>query len=150
MFENHPYEEVAYEVYTLDNRHQHLGMGMVGSLPKPMAEMNFMVHLKSIMNLSQIKHSRLLGRQVQKIAVLGGSGAFAIEAAKKAKADVFITSDVKYHQFFMAEDQMIIMDIGHFESEQFTKNLLVDYLKKKIPNFAIALSEVNTNPVNYS
>ena len=150
LFENHPYEEVAYEVYQLENQHQHLGMGMIGNLPKPLGEKEFLQFVKKKMNLSVIRHSALLNKPIQKVAVLGGSGSFAIEAAKGAKADVFITADLKYHQFFSAEEKILLMDIGHYESEQFTKNLLADYLKKKIPNFAISLSEVITNPINYS
>ena len=150
LFAYHPYEEVAYEVYTLDNSNQYLGMGMIGTLENPLTEPELIDHVKARMNVTFVKHSRLLGRKVEKVAVLGGSGAFAIGAAKKAGADVFITSDIKYHQFFEAENQLLILDIGHYESEQFTKNLLVDYLKKKIPNFAVSLSETITNPINYS
>ena len=150
LFENHPYEEVAYEVYQLDNKHQHLGMGMIGKLPQPMDEADFLKYVKNKMNAEVIRHSSLLKKSIERVAVLGGSGSFAIEAAKRAKADVFITSDLKYHQFFSAEGKILLLDIGHYESEQFTKNLIADYLKKKIPNFAISLSEVITNPINYS
>ena len=150
LFDNHPYEEVAYEVYQLDNKHQHLGMGMIGNLPEPLDEKEFVEHVKLKMNAAVIKHSSFLNKPVQKVAVLGGSGSFAIEAAKSARADAFITADLKYHQFFSAEEKILILDIGHYESEQFTKNLLADYLKKKIPNFAVSLSEVITNPINYS
>ena len=150
LFEHHPYEEVAYEVYKLENKHQHLGMGMIGELTKPMTEKEFLDFVKDRMNAQVVRHSALRNKPVQKVAVLGGSGSFAIEAAKNAKADAFITSDLKYHQFFSAEGKILLMDIGHYESEQFTKNLLADYLKKKIPNFAISLSEVITNPINYS
>ena len=150
LFENHPYEEIAYEVYALENRNQHLGMGMVGHLAKPMEESKFIEHVKKVMNVSYIRHSKFLGKKVERVAVLGGSGAFAIEPAIRANADVLVTSDIKYHQYFGAEDKLLLLDIGHYESEQFTKNLLADYLKKKIPNFAIALSESITNPINYS
>jgi len=149
LFQNHPYEEVAYEIFSLDNNDQNTGMGMVGELKEPMNESDFLASVKQIMNVSVVKHSRLLGKNVQKVAVLGGSGAFAISAAKSIGADVFITSDLKYHQFYEAEDKMVIADIGHYESEQFTKNLLVDYLTEKIPNFAIRLTESNTNPIKY-
>ena len=101
------------------------------------------------MNCSHIRHTTLLKDPIKKVAVLGGSGSFAIAAAKQQKADVFITSDLKYHQFFQAENQLILMDIGHYESEQFTKNLIYDFLSKKMPNFAIVLSNINSNPVNY-
>ncbi len=149
LFKNHPYEEVAYEISTLENRNQNLGMGMVGMLQNPMKEVDFLNLLKKKMNISSIRHSKLLKKEVQKIAVLGGSGAFAISAAKSVNADVFITADLKYHQFYEAENKLIIADIGHYESEQYTKNLLVDYLTKKIPNFAVRLSESETNPIKY-
>ena len=149
LFKNHPYEEVAYEVLTLENTNQNIGMGMVGELIKPMAEKEFLKLVKKRMNASGIRHSQLLGKKITKVAVLGGSGAFAIKAAKASGADIFITADVKYHQFYEAGNKMIIADIGHFETEQFTKNILVDYLTKKIPNFAIRLSESITNPIKY-
>jgi dinuclear metal center YbgI/SA1388 family protein len=149
LFQNHPYEEVAYEVFSLDNKNQNIGMGMIGELKEPMTEGDFLSFIKERMHVSVIRHSSLLGGKVKKVAVLGGSGAFAINAAKRDGADVFITSDIKYHQFYEAEDQMVIADIGHYESEQFTKNLLVDYLTEKIPSFAIRLSDSNTNPIKY-
>ena len=101
------------------------------------------------MNTSAIRHSQLLRKPIKKVAVLGGSGSFAISAAKAAKADIFITADLKYHDFFQAENSILLADIGHYESEQFTKSLLVAYLTKKIPNFAIILSNTDTNPVKY-
>jgi len=149
LFKNHPYEEVAYEVLTLENTNQDIGMGMIGSLKNPMKDIDFLTIVKGRMHALGIRHSALLGKNIEKVAVLGGSGAFAIKAAKAAGADLFITADVKYHQFFEAEDCMVIADIGHFETEQFTKNLLVDYLTKKIPNFAVRLSESKTNPIKY-
>ncbi len=149
LFQNHPYEEVAYETYELRNTYQNSGMGMVGMLHKPVAETEFLQLLKERMNASVIRHSALLGKEVQKIAVLGGSGAFAIGAARSAGADIFVTSDIRYHQFFEAEGKLVIADLGHYETEQFTKNLLVDHLTKKMPNFAISLSESKTNPIKY-
>ncbi len=149
LFKNHPYEEVAYEISTLDNVNQNIGMGMIGTLTTAMDEIAFLQLVKKKMHASVVRHSEFLGKKVKKIAVLGGSGAFAISAAKRANADVFITSDIKYHEFYQAEKQMIIADIGHFETEQFTKDLLVDYLIKKMPNFAISLSESITNPIKY-
>ena len=149
LHHHHPYEEVAYEILTLENINQNIGMGMIGELKEPMNEIDFLNQMKQKMNVSCIRHSTLLNKPVQKVAVLGGSGAFAIGAAKASGADVFITADVKYHQFYEAEDKMIIADIGHYETEQFTKNLLVDYLTKKIPNFAVRLSESKTNPIKY-
>lgn len=149
LFEHHPYEEVAYEISTLENRNQDIGMGMIGELEKPMDELQCLGFIKQKMQADCLRHSRLRDRPVRKIAVLGGSGAFAIAAAKAAGADIFVTADVKYHQFYEAEGKLIIADIGHYETEQFTKNLLVDHLTKKIPNFAIRLSDSKTNPIKY-
>ncbi|WP_047244648.1 Nif3-like dinuclear metal center hexameric protein [Maribacter thermophilus] len=146
---HHPYEEVAYEVFSIENHNPYIGMGMIGELATPMPEKEFLSTLKTKMNAAVVRHSELRNKPIKKVAVLGGSGAFAIGAAKAAGADIFVTADVKYHQFYEAEGQMVIADIGHFETEQFTKNLLVDYLTKKIPNFAIRLSESITNPIKY-
>ncbi|MGO4920820.1 Nif3-like dinuclear metal center hexameric protein [Maribacter spongiicola] len=149
LLKTHPYEEVAYDIQTIENTNQDIGMGMIGVLENEMNETDFLNHLKLKMNGKLVRHSNLLGRKIKKVAVLGGSGSFAIDAAKAAGADVFVTADLKYHQFYEAENQIVLADIGHFETEQFTKNLLVDYLTKKIPNFAIHLSESITNPINY-
>ena len=149
LFESHPYEEVAFEVTTLDNYNQHIGMGMVGELPKEMKTDEFLQFVKEKMNVSCVRHSKLIKDKVKRIAVLGGSGSFAIGAAKSSKADVFITADLKYHDFFSADNEVILADIGHYESEQFTKTFLAEYLSKKITNFAIVLSTINTNPVKY-
>ncbi|WP_276165742.1 Nif3-like dinuclear metal center hexameric protein [Zobellia alginiliquefaciens] len=149
LFTSHPYEEVAYEVITLENTNQNIGMGMIGNLEKPVDDISFLEDIKLKMGAEGIRHSQLLDKKVQKVAVLGGSGAFAIGVAKASGADILVTADIKYHEFYKAEGKMIIADIGHYESEQFTKNLLVDYLTKKIPNFAIRLSESKTNPIKY-
>jgi dinuclear metal center YbgI/SA1388 family protein len=149
LFEHHPYEEVAFEITTLDNYNQHIGIGMVGELNSSQKVDTFLQFVKDKMKVSCIRHSNLIKENVTKIAVLGGSGSFAIQAAKAAGADVFITSDLKYHDFFSAENDIILADIGHYESEQFTKTFLVDYLSKKITNFAVVLSTTNTNPVKY-
>lgn len=149
LFENHPYEEVSYEIYTLDNTNQNIGMGMLAELENAMEETTFLKLLKEKLNVTVVRHSGLLGKKIKKVAVLGGSGAFAIGAAKSKGADVFVTADIKYHQFYEAEKCLVIADVGHFETEQFTKNLLVDYLTKKIPNFAILFSESITNPIKY-
>ena len=149
LFENHPYEEVAYEIYELENEHQHIGLGMIGELETARSERDFLQLVRDSMLAEGIRHSEFRNKQVKKVAVLGGSGSFAISAAKRAGADAFVTSDLKYHQFYEAENTLLLLDIGHFESERFTKNYMVDFLKEKIPNFAIILSEVNTNPVKY-
>jgi dinuclear metal center YbgI/SA1388 family protein len=149
LFDSHPYEEVAYEIYDLQNMHQNIGLGMIGELATPMTETEFLSHVKETMQCGGIRHSALLGKAIHKVAVLGGSGSFAIAQAKEAGADIFLTADLKYHNFYEAENQFILADIGHFESERFTKNYIVDFLKKKILNFAIIFSEENTNPVKY-
>ena len=149
LFENHPYEEVAYEIITLDNLHQNIGMGMIGEVEAEKEEQTFLNDLKQLFGLKIIRYSALSEKKIKKVAVLGGSGAFAIGQAKRAGADIFITADLKYHDFYKAENQIVLADIGHYESEQFTKNLLVDYLTKKFTNFAIILSKNNTNPINY-
>ena len=149
LFKNHVYEEVAYEIYDLQNKHQNIGLGMIGELEKPMSESDFLAFVKNKMQCGGIRHSALLGKPIQKVAVLGGSGSFAIKNAIQENADVFLTADLKYHNFYEAENQLVLADIGHFESERFTKNYIVDFLKKKIPNFAVNFSEENTNPVKY-
>ncbi len=149
LFNNHPYEEVAYDVVSLDNIHQLIGMGMVGELDEAMEIESFFHLLKDRFNLKAIRYSEIVKRKIKRVAVLGGSGSFAINQAKLAGVDIFITSDLKYHDFYKAENQIVLADIGHYESEQFTKDLLVDYLTKKFTNFAIILSENNTNPINY-
>ena len=149
LFKTHSYEEVAYEITTLENKNQNIGMGMIGEFAEPMDESNFLKYLKTKMNTGCIKHSSFLNKKIKKVAVLGGSGSFAINAAKANGADAFVTADLQYHDFFTAENSILLADIGHYESEQFTKNLLVAYLTKKITNFAIILSNIDTNPVKY-
>ena len=145
---SHPYEEVAYYLSALKNKNQGVGSGMIGMLPEPMEPMDFLHQLKTHMNLSCIRHTQPAGT-VQKIAVCGGSGAFLISHAISAGADVYITGDVKYHEFFDADKRLMIADIGHYESEVFTKELIYDILSKKFSNFALNLSEIVTNPISY-
>ncbi|MDA9316653.1 Nif3-like dinuclear metal center hexameric protein [Polaribacter sp.] len=145
----HPYEEVPYEIVTLENVHQDIGMGMLGEFTKPMEEKDFLRYLKKTMQTACIRHSELLHKKIKKVAVLGGAGSFAISDAKRAGADAYVSADFKYHEFFKAEKDILLADIGHYESEQFTKNLLVDYLTKKFSNFAIVLSQKSTNPIYY-
>ena len=149
LFESHPYEEVAYEISTLENTNQHIGIGMIGELESDMETMDCLHFIKNRMNTECIRHSNSQHKPIKRIAVLGGSGSFAIPAAKAMNADILITADLKYHDFFSAENNIVLADIGHYESEQFTKSFLVDYLSKKITNFAIILSKTNTNPIKY-
>jgi dinuclear metal center YbgI/SA1388 family protein len=147
--ENHPYEEIAYEIVTTENVHQDIGMGMIGELSSEMEEKEFLFFLKKIMKTDCVRHSALINKKIKKVAVLGGAGSFAISNAKKAGADAYVSADFKYHEFFTAENSILLADIGHYESEQFTKNLLVDYLTKKFSSFAVILSEKSTNPIYY-
>lgn len=149
LFKNHPYEEVAYEVITLDNQNQHVGMGMIGELPSAMNEKDFLLFVKETFKTGCVRHSELLNKPIKKVAVLGGSGSFAIKNALRTGADAYISADFKYHEFFKAEKRILLADVGHYESEQFTKKLLVDYLSKKFSTFAIILSEKSTNPIHY-
>lgn len=149
LFSSHPYEEVAYEIHSLENKNQHLGMGMIGELSEEIDETSFLKEVKKAFDSGCIRHSKLLNKKIKKVAVLGGSGAFAIENAKAAGADIFITADLKYHDFYKAEEKLVLADIGHYESEQFTKNLLYSFLSEKISSFALILADTNTNPINY-
>lgn len=145
----HPYEEIAYEVYELKNSISDIGSGMVGELTSAMSELDFLHQLKATFDIGCIKHTNLLGKNVQKVAVCGGSGSFLLSNAIASKADVYITADFKYHEYFDAENKIVIADIGHFESEQFTPQLFYKHIIKKFPTFAAHLSKVNTNPIKY-
>jgi putative NIF3 family GTP cyclohydrolase 1 type 2 len=147
--EAHPYEEVAFYLQKLENENQEVGAGMIGELNEEMDEKDFLEMLKLKMNLITIKHTHLLGKKVKKIAVCGGAGIFLLPDAKKSGADIFITSDVKYHEFFDAENQLVICDIGHYESEIYTKELLRNILSQKFTNIALYLTKVITNPITY-
>lgn len=149
LIENHPYEEVAYELVSLENENKNVGMGMIGTLKNPILENDFLSLIKTTFKSGGVRHSQLLGKKIKKVAVLGGSGAFAITAAKAHKADAYVTADLKYHDYYKAEGQLLLADVGHYESERFTKNLIADYLTEKIRSFAVLLSEENTNPINY-
>lgn len=149
LFTNHIYEEVAYEIYDIKNSHQNIGLGMIGELETALSERDFLQMVKDKMQCGGIRHSEILDKKIKKVAVLGGSGSFAIQNAINQGADAFLTADLKYHQFYESENQILIADIGHFESERYTKNYIVDFLKEKITNFAIVLSQENTNPVKY-
>ncbi len=149
LLESHPYEEVAYDLYPLENTWDRVGLGMIGELEKEMEEYEFLNTVKTIFNASCVRYTSLRNNKIKKVAVCGGSGSFLLKKAIASGADAFISSDFKYHQFFEAEEKTIIADIGHYESEQFTKELFYELLTKKFPKFALSLSEVNTNPINY-
>lgn len=145
----HPYEEVAYELIPISNTNQNIGAGMVGNLLTPLPPLDFLALVKRIMNTGCIRHTALGNKAIERVALCGGAGSFLLPDAIKAKADIFITADYKYHQFFDAENQIIIADIGHYESEQFTSEIFESIIKKKYPNFAVLLSNLSTNPVKY-
>jgi dinuclear metal center YbgI/SA1388 family protein len=149
LVKHHPYEEVAYDIFTMENNHLGMGSGVVGYLEAPMEEKGFLNLLKERFAANGIRYTSLLGKPIQKVAVCGGAGSFLLKKAISSQADIYITGDVKYHEFFDAEGKIVLVDIGHYESEQYTVELLCDLLLKKFPTFAVLKSSVNTNPVNY-
>jgi dinuclear metal center YbgI/SA1388 family protein len=149
LIDAHPYEEVAYDVYALENEYDRVGMGVTGELKEPVDGTRFLDLLKQCFLIPVIRHSRLPDKKIKKVALCGGSGSFLLNRAISSGADAFVTGDLKYHQFFDADGKILMADIGHYESEQFTTEIFYDLLKKKFPKFALHLTEVNTNPVNY-
>jgi dinuclear metal center YbgI/SA1388 family protein len=145
----HPYEEVAYDVYPLENVYDRAGAGAVGELEKALGEKAFLDLLKERFGIPVIRHSGLRGIKIRKVALCGGSGSHLLPQAIASGADAFVTGDIKYHPFFDAAGKILMTDIGHYESEQFTTEIFYDLLIKNFPTFAIHLTEVNTNPVNY-
>ncbi|GAB3171643.1 Nif3-like dinuclear metal center hexameric protein [Telluribacter humicola] len=145
----HPYEEVSYYINSLENENQEIGSGAVGDLPEPLTTAEFLIMLKKNMHTPVIKHSPPIHDTIRRVAVCGGVGSFLLPDALRSRADVFVTADYKYHEFFDAENRILICDIGHYESEVYTKEVLCQYLSEKFGNFALCLSEVNTNPVRY-
>lgn len=146
---SHPYEEVAFDIYQLDNSYQNIGSGMVGELQTEMTEIDFFNLLKANFKLKTLKHTPFLTKKVKKVALCGGSGSFLLKNAINSNSDVYISSDFKYHEFFDAENRIVIADIGHYESEQFTPEIFYEIISNKFPNFATYLTEINTNPVDF-
>ncbi|MGB4575736.1 MAG: Nif3-like dinuclear metal center hexameric protein [Paludibacter sp.] len=149
LIQSHPYEEPAYDLFPLQNVWNQFGAGILGELPEAVDELEFLGKLKSIFNIAVIRHTGLLNKKIRKVALCGGSGSSLISAAIGAGADVYISGDFKYHEFFEAENHILIADIGHFESEQFTKDIFYEIITKKMPTFAVQISDINTNPINY-
>ncbi len=145
----HPYEEVAYDLIPLANEHPGVGAGMVGELPEALAEEAFLARVKAVFGLQVVRHTRLLGRPVRRVAVCGGSGSFLIGRAKAAGADIYLTGDVKYHEFFDADGRLVVADIGHYGSEQFTMHLIQRRLRELFPTFAVRLTETVTDPIHH-
>jgi len=149
LIKAHPYEEPAYDIINLSNDYGKTGSGLLGELQDEFSEVAFLLLLKNTFDLRVIRHTPLLQRPVKKIAVCGGAGSFLIDKARAAKADFYVTADVKYHEFFDANGDIVIADIGHWESEQFTIELLYEVLHAKFPNFAVLKTKKRTNPVHY-
>ena len=149
MKEVHPYEEVAYDVYPLHNVYEQAGAGMIGELPDDMSEDTFLSHIGRCLGTPCLRHSACGDRMIRRVAICGGAGAFLLSDAIHNKADAYITGDIKYHEFFDADDRILMVDAGHFETEQFTKELLYEIITKKIPTFAAIIAETNTNSVHY-
>jgi dinuclear metal center YbgI/SA1388 family protein len=149
LVSHHPYEEVAYDIFTMDNVHFGIGAGIIGSLEEEADEKEFLKLIKNTFMAGVVRHTPLLGKKIRKVAVCGGAGSFLIRKAVAMGADLYLTADVKYHEFFDAEGKILLADIGHYESEQFTVDLLHDLLVEKFPTFAVLKSGVNTNPVQY-
>jgi dinuclear metal center YbgI/SA1388 family protein len=145
----HPYEQVAFDIVPISNLNQDIGSGMIGELREAMNENDFLKQLSQSFNAKVIRHTKLLNKEVKTIAYCGGAGSFLLPQAKAKNADVFITGDFKYHEFFDAEEDLVILDIGHFESEHFTPHLIAKHLEDKNVTFAVLLSEVKTNPIHY-
>lgn len=149
MYAAHPYEEVAHDIFALENALATVGSGVIGNLTTPLSETAFLAHLKEKLDVQVIRHTKLRNRPISRVAVCGGAGGFLLEDAKRSGADIFISADYKYHEFFEAEGDIVIADIGHFESEQFTQELLLEIIRKKFVNFAVLLTEIETNPIKY-
>lgn len=145
----HPYEEVAYDIINLANTHPGIGSGIVGELPSAVDGKQFLSLVKKVFKLQVVRHTPVIDKPVKKVAVCGGAGSFLISKALASGADAYVTADMKYHEFFDANGRMLITDVGHYESEQFTINLLQEVLAEKFPTFAVLKTEVETNPVRY-
>lgn len=149
MLEAHPYEEVAYDVYSLENQVSSIGAGMVGKLSQPMGEAEFLLLCREVFGTACLRHNGFTNKLIGRVAICGGSGAFLISEAFRQQADAFVSADIKYHDFFDAPKKLLLVDAGHYETEQYTKELIRDIIVKKIPTFAPLISEVKTNPVHY-
>ena len=149
LIKNHPYEEPAFDIYALQNIALRTGLGVVGFLPEPANELEFLTQLKKIFSTPVIRHTDKRGKKIKKVALCGGSGSSLLANAIKSNADVFVTGDFKYHQFAEAQHNILVADIGDFESEQFVKEIFYDVISKKYPNFAVSFSKIKTNPINY-
>ena len=149
LLEAHPYEEVAYDIYQLENENINIGSGCTGVFSEQIEEMDFLKLVSSVFNARGIRYSKLTGNKIRKVAVCGGAGISLLNDAIVSGSDAFVTADVKYHGFFETENKILLADIGHYESEKFSAEILYDLIIKKFPTFALRFSEINTNPINY-
>jgi dinuclear metal center YbgI/SA1388 family protein len=149
LLETHPYEDVAYDVYALENDNIEAGMGCYGELAEPVAEKDFLAHLSSVFSAKGIRYSKPLGKKIKKIALCGGAGGSLLNDAIASGADAYVTADIRYHSYFETGNKILLADIGHYESEKFSAEILHDLIIKKFPTFAVRFSEINTNPINY-
>ena len=149
LLEAHPYEEVAYDLYPLENDNVRTGMGCTGEFTEPLSEKEFLKLLGSVFSAKGIKYSKPTGKEIRKVALCGGAGGQLINEAIASGAGAYVTGDIRYHSFFEAGSKILLADIGHFESEKFSTEILYDLIIKKFPTFALRFSEVNTNPINY-
>jgi hypothetical protein len=149
LLEAHPYEEVAYDIYPLENNNVKIGMGCTGELSNPVNEADFLHLVSEVFRAGGIRYSKLRNKMIRKVALCGGSGASLLNDAIRSNADAFVTSDIKYHNYFEAENRILLIDCGHFETEKFSVELLYDLVIKKFSNFAVRFSKTNTNPINY-
>ncbi len=149
LLKNHPYEEVAYDIFALENSCLREGSGVIGDLEEEVLDLEFLTFVKKSLNIPVLRHSKLLGKKVRRIALCGGAGAEFLSNAISQKADVFLTSDIKYHQFFEADDRIIFADFGHFESESVAREMFFELILQKFTEVSVKISEINTNSVNY-
>ena len=149
MIKAHPYEEPAYDIIQLQNANTSAGSGVVGELVEPMDEKDFLMMVKDVFKAGAVKYSSLTGNKIKKVALCGGSGSFLINDSVRANADLFLTGEIGYHNFFMAEKKILLVEAGHYETEQYTKDIFCDIITKKFPNFAVQYTNIELTTINY-
>jgi dinuclear metal center YbgI/SA1388 family protein len=146
---NHPYEEVAYDIFVLQNANPYIGAGLIGELPLEMGGEEFLLFVKNQLEINGLRYAGATSKTIHRVAICGGSGAFLIQDAIRAGADAYITGDIKYHEFFDHQHQLVLVDAGHYETERYSISLLSDILTEKFNTFAVLISKINTNPVRF-
>ena len=145
----HPYEEPAFDLYPLQNTWQQAGAGVIGELEKPETELEFLKRVKKTFEVECLRHNKLMGREIQTVALCGGAGAFLLPLAIRQRADVFLTGEIKYHEFFGHEGEILLAETGHYESEQYTKEIFYTIIRDLFPSLDVQQTRVNTNPIKY-